>query len=154
MKAQALLSLFVAVAATLAAVGPAAAAPPTGGTTTITITSDIVVSSRQAGPNLVITEEQLTGSLSGALTGTSSVTQHGVLHPDGSGEFEGRGTFTGTVAGCGSVTFDFNIRFSASASGEITGTSTTIAGSPVTNHSTFTGSVFSPLFEETDSYKC
>jgi hypothetical protein len=142
----------LATALTLA--GPAAAALPTKGTITTTLTSDIVVNARQAGPNLVITEEHLTGSVSGDFTGTSSVTQAGVVHADGSGEFQGRGTFTGTAAGCGSVNFDFNIRFTVSASGEITGTSTGIAGSPVTYHSTLTGSVFSPVFEETPTYKC
>jgi hypothetical protein len=152
---KALLLLLVAVVASLAVVGTAAAAPPTVGTTTSTVTSDVVVSARQAGPNLVITEEQLTGSLSGAVTGTSSFTQSGVLHADGSGEFQGRGTFTGTFAGCGSVvTLDFNIQFRVSASGEITGTTTGIAGSPINYHSTLTGSASSPVFEETTSYKC
>ncbi len=151
---KALLLLLVAVAASLALVGTTAAAPPTVGTTTITVTSDVVVSARQAGPNLVITEEQLTASLTGDFSGTNSLTQSGVLHADGSGEFQGRGTFTGTVAGCGAVTIDFNIQYSVSASGEITGASTGIAGSPVTYHSTFTGSASSPVFEETPSYKC
>jgi hypothetical protein len=154
MKLAGAAALLAVLAATASVSASAETGPPTVGATTTTVTSDAVVSARQAGPNLIVTEEQLTALLSGAITGTSSVTQSGVLHADGSGEFQGRGTFTGTFAGCGSVTLDFNIQFRVSASGEITGATTGIAGSPVTYHSTFTGSVSSPVFQETTSYIC
>ena len=147
-------SMLVAVTAMLAFVASATAAAPIDGTFTTTITSDVVVSARPAGPNLIITEDQATGSVSGAFTGTNSFTYSGVVRADGSGEFHGSGTFTGTVTGCGSVTLDFNFHFSISANGDVRGTSETIAGSPVTYQGTLTGSVSSGIYTNTISYIC
>jgi hypothetical protein len=147
----------LAIGATaLALVGVAAASPPLHGTTTITVTSDVVVSAREADGNTIVTEEQLTGSLTGALTGTSSLTTQGVIHADGSGEFHGTGTFTGTVAGCGStpVSLRFVIEFQVSPTGEISGRTANIAGTQIKLVSTLQGSVFSPVFAETDTYHC
>jgi hypothetical protein len=155
---KALLVLLVAVAAALALVGTTAAAPPLVGTSIVTVTSDVVVSARQAGPNLVILEEDSTNVQTdvdtGDVVGTSSLTLSGVVHADGSAEFHGRGTHTGTLAGCGQVTFDFNTWFRVDASGAFAGGSTAIAGSPVTLSAKYGGSVFDPSFEETAMYKC
>jgi hypothetical protein len=94
--------------------------------------------------------------LTGALTGTSSLTTQGVIHADGSGEFHGTGTFTGTVAGCGStpVSLRFVIEFQVLPTGEISGRTVSIAGTQITLVSTLQGSVFSPVFAETDTYRC
>jgi hypothetical protein len=155
---KALLLLLVAVAVGLAFVGTTAAAPPLVGTSIVTVTSDVVVSARQAGPNLVILEEDSTNvatdPLTGEVVGSSSVTLSGVVHADGSGEFHGRGTHTGMLAGCGQVTFEFNTWFRVDASGEFAGGSTAIAGSPVTLSAKYGGSVFDPNFMETATYKC
>jgi len=150
---RALLTGSVAAAALLG-VGSAHAAPPTQGTTTATLTSDVVVSARPAGKSLLITEEQATSVLNGAFTGSSAFTIGGVLHADGSGMFQGRGTFTGVVAGCGPVTLGFVLEFRVSTAGAITGRAGSIAGSPVTYQSTLEGSLFSPTFVEQSTYRC
>jgi hypothetical protein len=155
---KALLLLLVSVAAGLAFVGTTAAAPPLVGTSIVTVTSDVVVSARQAGPNLVILEEDQTNMQTdadtGDVVGTSSVTLSGVVHADGSAEFHGRGTHTGMLDGCGQVTFDFDTWFRVDASGEFAGGSTAIAGSPVTLSAKYGGSVFDPNFVEAFTYKC
>jgi hypothetical protein len=94
--------------------------------------------------------------LTGALTGTNSVTPAGVVHADGSGVEHGAGTFTGTLAGCGStpVSFRFVIEFKFTPTGDISGRAVAIAGAPITLVSTFQGSVFSPALAETDTYRC
>jgi hypothetical protein len=134
--------------------GAASAAPPLTGTTTTTVTSDVIIRTHLAGGNVIFDEEVLTASLSGAFTGISTATIHGAVHADGTGQFQGSGTFTGTVSGCGSVTFDFHLQFRIEANGDIVGTSGSIGTSPVQYHGTFEGSVFSPVFTETDSYHC
>jgi hypothetical protein len=150
--------LVVAMAslALLVGVGASAAwgAPPLEGTHTVTITDDVFLSTRVAGTNL-FTEEVLTLSLVGDATGTSTYTVHGVVHADGSAEYQGTGTFTGTLAGCGAVTYDFQSRFRISASGAVTGTSVTIGVSPVTYQDTYEGSVLSPIYTGVlTKYKC
>jgi hypothetical protein len=134
--------------------GAASAAPPLTGTTTNTLTSDVIIRTHLAGGNLIVDEEVFTASLSGTFTGISTFTIHGPVHADGSGQFQGTGTFTGTISGCGSVTIDFQVQFRIKANGDIVGTSGSIGPSPVTYHSTFVGSLFSPTFTETSSYHC
>jgi hypothetical protein len=134
--------------------GAALAAPPLSGTTTDTVTSDVIIRTHLAGGNVIVDEEVITASLSGTFTGTSTATIHGPMHADGTGQFQGSGTFTGTVSGCGSVTFDFHVQFRIEANGDFVGTSGSIGPSPVKYHSTFEGSVFSPVFTETSSYHC
>jgi hypothetical protein len=146
--------MLVAATAMSAFAASATAAPPTVGTFTTTLTSDVIVSARQAGPNLIITEDQAIGTVSGALTGSTSFTYHGVVRADGSGQFQGRGTFTGTITGCGSMTVDFNFRFTLSANGDVQGTFATIAGSPVTYHGSLTGTVASATYTNTIHYTC
>jgi hypothetical protein len=155
---KALLLLLVAVAVGLAFVGTTAAAPPLVATSIVTGTSDVVVSARQSGPNLIIIEEDSTNVATdpdtGDVVGTSSLTLRGVVHADGSAEFNGRGTHTGTLPGCGQVTFDFDTWFRVDASGQFAGGSAAIAGSPVTLNAQYGGSVFDPNFMETFTYKC
>ena len=155
---RALLVLLVAVAVALALVGTTAAAPPLVATSIVTGTSDVVVSARQSGPNLIILEDDQTNvqtdPVTGEVVGTSSLTLRGVVHADGSAEFNGRGTHTGTLAGCGQVTFEFDTWFRVDASGHFAGGSAAIAGSPVTLNAQYGGSVFDPSFEETFTCKC
>ena len=136
-----------------AGAGSAWGAPPLEGTTTSTITSDDFLDVRVADGNL-FTEELLTAELVGTFTGTSSFTIHGVVHADGSAEYQGTGTFTGTIVGCRSVTLDFQTRFRASASGDVAGTSGSIGNSPVRYHNSYVGSILSPSFTETSTYRC
>ena len=155
---KALLLLLVAVAVSLAFVGTTAAAPPLVATSVVTGTSDVVVSARQSGPNLIIIEDDQTNvatdPVTGEVVGTSSLTLRGVVHADGSAEFNGRGTHTGTLPGCGQVTFDFDTWFRVDASGQFAGGSAAIAGSPVTLNAQYGGSEFDPTFMETFTYKC
>jgi len=155
---KALLLLLVAVAVSLAFVGTTAAAPPLVATSVVTGTSDVVVSARQSGPNLIIIEDDQTNvatdPVTGEVVGTSSLTLRGVVHADGSAEFNGRGTHTGTLPGCGQVTFDFDTWFRVDPSGHFAGGSAAIAGSPVTLNAQYGGSVFDPNFLETATYKC
>ena len=149
------LVMAMASLALLVGVGASAAwgAPPLEGTHTATITSDVTVVVREAGGNL-FTEEVFTGSFAGDLTGTSTWTMHGVLHADGSAEYQGTGTFTGTLAGCGAVTYDFQTQFRSTPSGDVTGTTVTIGISPVTYRDTYAGSVFSPIYASVTQYRC
>jgi hypothetical protein len=155
---KALLLLLVAVAVGLVFVGTTAAAPPLVTTSIVTGTSDVLVSARQAGPNLIIIEEDSTNVQAdpdtGEVVGTSSLTLSGVVHADGSAEFNGRGTHTGTLPGCGQVTFEFDTWFRVDASGQFAGGSAAIAGSPGTLNAQYGGSVFDPNFLETATYKC
>ena len=149
------LVMAVASLALLMGVGTSAAwgAPPLEGTHTATITSDVIVSVRVAGGN-IFTEEVFTATFVGDRTGTSTWTMHGVVHADGSAEYVGTGTTTGTFAGCGAVTFDFQTQFRASASGDVTGTSRSIGVSPVTYQDTYEGSVLSPIYAVITKYQC
>ena len=76
-----------------------------------------------------------------------------MVHADGSAEFNERGTHTGTLPGCGQVTFDFDTWFRVDPSGQFAGGSASIAGSPVTLNAQYGGSVFDPNFMETATYK-
>ena len=148
------MALVAATAAALAVAGSALGAPPLEGTHTATITSDVIVSARVADGNL-FTEELATATFVGDLTGTSTWTQHGVIHADGSAEYVGMGTFTGTLAGCGAVTYDFQTQFRATASGEVTGTTRSIGVSPVTYFDRYAGSVLSPIYTDiATQYRC
>jgi hypothetical protein len=149
-----LMTLVTATAAALAVAGSASGAPPLEGTHTATITSDVIVSARVADGN-VFTEEVVTATFVGDVTGMSTWTMHGVIHADGSAEYVGTGTSTVTLAGCGAVTFDFQTQFRASASGVVTGTTRSIGVSLVTYHDSYEGSVLSPIYTDVKTqYRC
>jgi hypothetical protein len=66
--------------------------------------------------------------LTGPFVGTSTSPYRLILHADGSFEFEGTSTFTGTVAGCGTGTVLFNL----------TGQGELVGGNPVLSKSSLT----------------
>jgi hypothetical protein len=94
---------ITAVVGALVVTVPGLASPPVSGSGTGTVTSRVILSSRQAGEN-VIQERENRGTVTGTLTGTWVEEAHGVIHPTGRVTFAGVMTFTGTVDGCGSGT--------------------------------------------------
>lgn len=122
MLALAVLALGCSEAGQQAVVGDPAQSvvPPVAGNGTGTITSLEILSSRQAGGN-VVQERRLTGTMTGALEGSVVEEVQGVIHGNGHVTFQGTVAFDGTVAGCGS----------GSLQGSLSGKG--IAGQPVTD---------------------
>ena len=146
----------LAIGATaLALVGAASASPPLHGTSTFMVTSDVILSSRQAGGNTIFTDIA-TYSANGDATGTASVTSRNVFHADGSAEIYGTGTFTGTFAGCGSEPLSVNLTTEnhVSSNGDFRGTFTATGLNPIRLTGSFEGSIFDPVTTETFTYHC
>ena len=121
-------------------------APSLEGTHTATIASDVIVSyERRAG---TLSPRSWSRDVVGDLAGTSAWTKHGVLHADGSAEYLGTGTFTGTLAGTGAVTYDFQTQFRATASGEVPATRVASESLPFTDFDGYAGWVLSPIYTD------
>jgi hypothetical protein len=146
-------TLAAVVCAAVVFAGTAAAATPLHGRSSIVVTSNVVVGTRAAGPNLLVAAV-ITLSLTGAFTGTSTVNYAGLQHADGSGVFHGTGTFTGTVAGCGSVTMPFSVVFSVSPAGDLVSRSGSLGRSPVVYQGSGSGSLLAPSLTEDFTYHC
>lgn len=146
-------TLAAVVSAALGFAGTADAAAPLHGTSSLVVTSNVVVGTRAAGPNVLV-EAVLTLSLTGAFTGISTVNYSGIQHADGSAVFHGTGTFTGTVAACGTVTAPFRVVFSVSPVGDLVSRSGSIGNSSVVYHGSGSGSLLAPSFAEEFSYRC
>src|SRR5438876_7167768 len=91
---------LAAAVALLAIAATAAAAPVMSGSGTYAAISATITSTRQAGGNTII-DETVNSSLAGVFTGVNSVAYRIVVHPSGFATFEGKGTYTSVVAGCG-----------------------------------------------------
>jgi hypothetical protein len=100
--------LFLVALVVLAAGAAATAAlasPPVTASGTFTTTATVVGGVRPAGPNTIL---ELSGPVeyTGTLSGTSSVEGTLIVHRDGSANFHGVETFSGTINGrSGTVTF-------------------------------------------------
>ena len=82
--------------------GPPAAA---GGSGTITPVS---ISSRTADGNTFL-DISFAGTMTGTFAGTFTETATQVIHPDGTTEAHGFGTFTGQAGSCGSGSYGFQV---------------------------------------------
>ena len=146
-------TLAVVVSAALVLAGTTAAAAPLKGTSSVVATSNVVLDTRAAGPNLWV-EAVITLSLTGVFTGTSTVNYAGLQHADGSGVFQGTGTFTGTVAGCGTVTTSFSVVFSVSPAGDLVSRSGSLGSNTVVYQGSGSGSLLAPSLTEEFTYRC
>lgn len=146
-------TLAAVVSTALVFAGTAAAAAPLHGTSSVVVTSNVVLGTRTAGPNVLV-EAVLITSLTGAFTGTATINYAGLQRADGSGVFHGTGTFTGTVAGCGTVTTRFSVVFRISLAGDVVSRSGSLGRSPVVYQGSGSGSLLAPLLTEEFTYRC
>jgi hypothetical protein len=106
---------LVAVLALLLMAAPAAATgPPQTGSGNGVITNLEITSERTAGPNS-IQERTITMAVTGTLDGTFVQEVRGVVHDGRFVTFQGTGTFTGTMEGCGAGTVTLGITGKGSA---------------------------------------
>lgn len=119
---------------------PSWAAPPVSGGGSGAVSSDQVTSVRQAGANRIV-ERELTGTMSGTLSGAFSEEVRGVVHPDGTVTFQGTLVFTGTVDSCGTGTLTARVQGRGQAVPPVTDATVQVINQsantvPVTGHGT------------------
>jgi hypothetical protein len=97
----------------------AGAGPPREGSGTGLVTGLEILSSRNAGSN-VIQERRLTGTVQGTLEGTFVEHVRGVIHGNGLVTFQGTMEFTGTLADCGTGTLTLGLTGRGQAGAPVT----------------------------------
>jgi hypothetical protein len=147
----------VAAAALTAVVlaGAAFAAAPLSGGGTSTLVAQTVVSAQPAGGNTIV-EIDATRVLAGALSGTVEEHFRNVVHANGVVSVKGAGTFTGTLAGCGStpVAIPFSVAAHVTTGGELSATFVSVGGAPSTFIGKVSGPAASPVLSYEATYHC
>jgi hypothetical protein len=142
--------------AVLTVAAPVTASPPATGSGTGTIGIRSVTPVRTADGN-VIQERDLTGTVSGTLSGTFDEQVTGVIHPTGLVTFHGTMTFTGTVDGCGTGTLTLGVSGQGVTGAPVTESSVRVidaAANTVAAHGTGTVSQVGPSLSYEIRYVC
>jgi len=135
--------------------GLSASGPPLAGTGLSTETSSTVLSVRQAGPNLIIEEQNVRQDV-GASTGTVDEHMFLTIHPNGHINHRAEAILTGTYPACGpgSVRQAIHLEGQVSPEGAIGANFATTGGAAVVVQGTVEGSLASPTANFEISYHC
>ena len=135
--------------------GLSASGPPFAGTGLSTETSSTVLSVRQAGPNLVLEQQNVRQDV-GAFTGRVDEHLFLTIHADGSINLRAEAVLSGTYPACGpdSVTQSIHLEGTVSPDGEIGANFATTGGAAVPVQGTVEGSLASPTSNFEISYHC
>jgi len=155
-------SRFFAVVAALAALAnplvptlSAGGSRPLAGTGLSTETSSTVLSVRQAGPNIVIEQQNVREDV-GAFTGRVDEHMFLTIHPDGIINLRAEAILSGTYPACGpeSVRQAIHLEGMVSPDGVIGANFATTGGAAVPVQGTVEGSLSSPTANFEISYHC